>query len=127
MIFKPKNIGVVAIGRNEGDRLKQCLNSIIPQTDQIIYVDSGSIDSSPQFARSLGIETVELDSSVPFTAARARNAGFEKLLEIYPDIEFVQFIDGDCELAQSWQIQFYRNRLLKQQSVLIEYKTSTSP
>lgn len=102
MIFKPTNIGVVAIGRNEGDRLKQCLNSIIPQTDQIIYVDSGSTDSSPQFARSLGIETVELDSSVPFTAARARNAGFEKLLEIYPDIEFVQFIDGDCELAQSW-------------------------
>ncbi|MDJ0556394.1 MAG: glycosyltransferase family A protein [Microcoleaceae cyanobacterium MO_207.B10] len=105
MIYKPTNIGVVAIGRNEGDRLKRCLHSIIQQTDWIIYVDSGSTDDSPQLARSLGIETVELDFSVPFTAARARNAGFEKLLEIYPDIEFVQFIDGDCELAESWLSQ----------------------
>jgi GT2 family glycosyltransferase len=39
---------------------------------------------------------------VPFTAARARNAGFEKLLAADPDTEFVQFVDGDCEVAAGW-------------------------
>lgn len=95
-------IGVVAIGRNEGDRLKRCLHSIIKEVDLIVYVDSGSTDNSPKFARSLGIETVELDLSTPFTAARARNAGFYRLLEIDPNLEFVQFVDGDCELIEGW-------------------------
>ncbi len=102
MRSKPTNIGVVAIGRNEGDRLKQCLHSILTGSDLIVYVDSGSTDNSPEFARSLGIETIELDSSIPFTAARARNAGFDRLLEICPDLEFVQFVDGDCELVAGW-------------------------
>lgn len=95
-------VGVVAIGRNEGERLKQCLHSIIREADLIVYVDSGSTDNSPQLARCLGVETVELDSSIPFTAALARNAGFQKLLEMSPDLEFVQFVDGDCELVKGW-------------------------
>ncbi len=40
--------------------------------------------------------------SQPFTAARARNAGLERLLEVHPEIAFVQFIDGDCELRAGW-------------------------
>jgi GT2 family glycosyltransferase len=40
-----------------------------------------------------------LDLSIPFTAARARNAGFAAL---DPVPEFVQFIDGDCVLEQGW-------------------------
>ena len=95
-------IGVVAIGRNEGERLKYCLHSIALEVDLIVYVDSGSTDNSLELARSFGVETVELDLSVPFTAARARNAGFYKLLEISPDLEFVQFVDGDCELVEGW-------------------------
>ena len=43
--------GVVAIGRNEGERLKQCLKSVSSAT-QTIYVDSGSTDGSPQWART---------------------------------------------------------------------------
>lgn len=97
-----QKIGVVAIGRNEGDRLKHCLNSMLTETNLIVYVDSGSTDKSPELARSLGIETVELDLSVPFTAARARNAGFYRLLEMSPDLEFIQFVDGDCELIEGW-------------------------
>ncbi|MGB3532835.1 MAG: glycosyltransferase family A protein [Microcoleaceae cyanobacterium] len=98
-------IGVVAIGRNEGARLKKCLDSIIKETnfaDFIVYVDSGSTDNSLEIARSLEVETVELDSSIPFTAARARNAGFDRLLEMSPELEFIQFVDGDCELAPGW-------------------------
>jgi cellulose synthase/poly-beta-1,6-N-acetylglucosamine synthase-like glycosyltransferase len=67
-----------------------------------IYVDSGSTDSSVAWARGRGIETVELDSKKPFTAARARNAGLRRLWELYPDLSYVQFIDGDCELNPGW-------------------------
>ncbi|ELR98772.1 putative glycosyltransferase [Gloeocapsa sp. PCC 73106] len=99
------NFGVVTIGRNEGQRLINCLNSLrrnLPEATPIVYVDSGSVDKSCQKARELGVLVVELDTNTNFTAARARNAGFEKLLELYPDLDYVQFIDGDCELIEGW-------------------------
>jgi hypothetical protein len=68
----------------------------------VVYIDSGSGDGSPDYARSKGTEVVELDLSIPFTAARARNAGCERLLEMRPTLEFVQFVDGDCSFAQAW-------------------------
>jgi GT2 family glycosyltransferase len=46
-----------------------------------------------------------LDLSKPFTAARARNAGFKRLRQLVPDIPYVQFLDGDCELAEDWPEQ----------------------
>jgi glycosyltransferase involved in cell wall biosynthesis len=95
-------IGVVAIGRNEGERLRRCLESIGSQAEAIVYVDSGSTDNSLALARSLGVETVELDMTAPFSAARARNQGFQRLIEIRPEIEFVQFVDGDCEIVAGW-------------------------
>ncbi len=92
-------IGIVAIGRNEGDRLRRCLSSIPPGTAAAIYVDSGSTDDSLAMASSLGVNTVQLDMSIPFTAARARNEGARRLVELHPEIELIQFIDGDCVLA----------------------------
>jgi GT2 family glycosyltransferase len=93
-------IGVVAIGRNEGERLRRCLLSVPRSVRGTVYVDSGSTDGSPEVARALGAEVVELDLSTPFTAARARNAGIRHLLaDGACDIAFVQILDGDCELA----------------------------
>jgi hypothetical protein len=37
-----------------------------------------------------------------FTAARARNAGAEKLLILYPHVQFIQFVDGDCVVVDGW-------------------------
>lgn len=93
--------GAVAIGRNEGERLKQCLNSLSAAT-QLVYVNSGSSDGSVTWARQMGIDVVELDLTLPFTAARARNAGFRRLLHLCPALSYVQFIDGDCELNREW-------------------------
>jgi glycosyltransferase involved in cell wall biosynthesis len=93
--------GAVAIGRNEGARLGRCLASM-PAGVPVVYVDSGSGDGSVDRARELGASVVELDLTVPFTAARARNAGYECLIAIAPHIEFVLFIDGDCQLARAW-------------------------
>lgn len=95
-------IGVVVIGRNEGERLRRCLESALGSAERLVYVDSGSTDGSAELARSLGAEVVELDMSVPFTAARARNAGFRRLLESASRPRYVQFVDGDCELRPGW-------------------------
>jgi glycosyltransferase involved in cell wall biosynthesis len=95
------DFGVVAIGRNEGDRLKRCLLSL-PPSATVVYVDSGSTDGSDLWARGHGAQVVVLDMGRPFTAARARNAGFRRLIEIEPNISFVQFVDGDCELVNEW-------------------------
>ncbi|HAX76126.1 MAG TPA: glycosyltransferase [Cyanobacteria bacterium UBA11372] len=97
-----KKIGVVVIGRNEGSRLIRSLESVVDKSRPVVYVDSGSTDGSCQVARDRNVEVVELDMSVPFTAARARNAGFDRLREKYPEVEYVQFIDGDCEVVPGW-------------------------
>ncbi|KAB8334039.1 glycosyltransferase [Scytonema tolypothrichoides VB-61278] len=97
-----QSIGVVVIGRNEGNRLEACLLSVIGEGKSVVYVDSGSTDGSVALARSLGVHVIELDLSIPFTAARARNTGFEYLLQIQPELEFVQFVDGDCRVVEGW-------------------------
>lgn len=88
-------VDIVLIGRNEGSRLVAALASLPGQARQVVYVDSGSTDSSVAEARRAGAQVVELDMSVPFTAARARNAGFAALI----DPDFVMFVDGDCTLV----------------------------
>ncbi len=50
----------------------------------------------------MGCVVVDLDQTIPFTAARARNAGLQRLLELNPTQEYVQFLDGDCEIQPDW-------------------------
>lgn len=95
-------VGVVAIGRNEGERLRRCLASVTGRDMPVVYVDSASSDGSVESARSMGADVVELDMSLPFSAARARNAGLERLTELAPGLRFVQFVDGDCEVVPGW-------------------------
>jgi glycosyltransferase involved in cell wall biosynthesis len=102
MMQKPA-IGIVVIGRNEGERLKQCLRSL-PKGMPVVYVDSGSSDDSVAFARSLGVLAIELDLTIPFTAARARNVGWRRLVKDFPSIDAVQFVDGDCEVQPNWLV-----------------------
>jgi GT2 family glycosyltransferase len=96
------SIAIVAIGRNEGDRLVRCLESIVKIGLRGVYVDSASTDQSVKNARALGFEVIELDMTIPFTAARARNEGSKLLSEKMPALEYIQFLDGDCELAEEW-------------------------
>ena len=98
-----KAIGIVIIGRNEGERLKNCVRSLANDSSRkIVYVDSASSDDSVSFVKNEGFDVVELDMSLPFSAARARNEGYRFLLERYHDIEFIQFVDGDCEVDAHW-------------------------
>ena len=95
-------VGIVVIGRNEGERLRACLESLKATRLPVVYVDSGSTDDSIKLAEEYNAVVVELDSSACFTAARARNAGYLKMSALQPDTSLIQFIDGDCTLAPGW-------------------------
>lgn len=97
-----EHLGVVVIGRNEGERLRRCLESLGGLVRAAVYVDSGSEDDSVAMARKMGASVVELDTTIPFTAARARNEGFAALRRARADVEMVQFVDGDCEVEDGW-------------------------
>ena len=95
-------VGVVIIGRNEGERLVRCLLSVrqsVRPDARIVYVDSGSSDGSVAAAAGAGAIVVDLDMTRPFTAARARNAGRAALPAA---CGYIQFVDGDCMLQPDW-------------------------
>jgi GT2 family glycosyltransferase len=96
-------IGAVVIGRNEGARLLACLASLEAVDPALtVYVDSGSTDGSVAAAAAAGARVVELDPSIPFSAARARNAGLAALRALPHPPDLVQFVDGDCVLREGW-------------------------
>jgi cellulose synthase/poly-beta-1,6-N-acetylglucosamine synthase-like glycosyltransferase len=102
---EPLRVAVVVIGRNEGERLRACLTSVLAMDYprdllDIVYVDSGSTDNSVALAESLGVRTVVLDG--PTTAARGRNAGWTRTTA-----PFVLFLDGDTLLHP----EFIRNNI----------------
>lgn len=102
-------IDAVAIGRNEGDRLIRCLDSLSEAGfRRVAYVDSGSTDGSVEAAGARGLTVVRLDLSTPFTAARARNAGVASLPDGEEQADLIQFIDGDCVLDPGWLPQASR-------------------
>ena len=95
-------IGVVVIGRNEGERLRRCLESVRHGAARVVYVDSGSTDGSVEMAKGLGLDVVDLDMTQSFTAARARNEGTRRLQQLDPNLQFVQYVDGDCEIVDGY-------------------------
>ena len=87
------SVSIVIIGRNEGERLVRCLESVRTMVAnhpaaELIYVDSGSTDASVRCALQFGASVVALTGSC--TAARARNAGWRAA-----DSDWVLFLDGD--------------------------------
>ena len=85
---------MVIIGRNEGTRLDRCLNSAKSQSFpghelEVLYVDSGSTDGSPERAAENGARVLTLSDERP-TAAKGRNRGFREAKG-----EFLFFVDGD--------------------------------
>ncbi len=95
------HLSVVIIGRNEGERLVRCLNSVslirgVEGQVEVIYVDSASTDGSPQAARARNAHVVILESGKR-TAARGRNAGWQTASAPY-----VLFLDGDTILHRDF-------------------------
>jgi glycosyltransferase involved in cell wall biosynthesis len=94
-------VGVIVIGRNEASRLRVTLTAVLPWLANLVYVDSNSIDGSPSIAENMGVNVVRITEGC-MSAARGRRMGMEYLLGKNPDLQYLQFIDGDCELAPNW-------------------------
>jgi cellulose synthase/poly-beta-1,6-N-acetylglucosamine synthase-like glycosyltransferase len=97
-------LSIVVIGRNEGQRLARCLESVaalrgFSGQKQIIYVDSASTDQSPGLARDLGAEVIVLDGE-NHSAAQGRNAGWRSARA-----PLVLFLDGDTVLHEDFPRQ----------------------
>lgn len=112
-------LGIVVIGRNEGERLKKCLASVIGYGYPTVYVDSGSTDRSVELAQSMKVSTVVLDPSLAFSAARARNTGAEYLSKKDTKIEYIQFIDGDCVMSSQWLQAAFENFKKNEQAAIV--------
>lgn len=107
-------ISFIVIGKNEGKKLKNCIQSIrdtISYNDinnsEIIYVDSNSSDNSVKLLdefENIHIYRIESESN----AAVARNLGAEKS---NGDVLF--FIDGDMEVIPENFSQFYNSNSKK--------------
>ena len=91
----------VVIGRNEGERLRSCLSSVLALSKAVVYADSASSDGSVALARSLDVKVVEI-ASAPMNAARGRSEGLAAARSAFGEAQFVQFIDGDCVLNPDW-------------------------
>jgi glycosyltransferase involved in cell wall biosynthesis len=90
-------LSIVVIGRNEGTRLRRCLESVVSACGfenraEIVYVDSASNDGSPETARAFDAEVIVLDGQ-KLTAARGRNEGWRRARAPY-----ILFLDGDTIL-----------------------------
>ncbi len=94
-------VGIVVIGRNEAPRLPACLASVRDHLKTTVYVDSGSVDGSADIAERAGVTTIRLQQG-PYTAARGREVGWRALAQRFPQLKYVQFIDGDCVLLPGW-------------------------
>jgi glycosyltransferase involved in cell wall biosynthesis len=89
-------LSIVVIGRNEGQRLASCLESIQQvrgvDVKEVIYVDSASTDGSPELARRYGATVIVIHPERP-TAALGRNAGWRHAAS-----DLILFLDGDTVL-----------------------------
>lgn len=99
-------LSVVIIGRNEGERLIACIQSVqkillSAAQLEIIYVDSASTDGSPERAAALGVLVISVQPERP-AAAIGRNAGW-----LAARAPLILFLDGDTLL----QPDFYQQAI----------------
>lgn len=93
--------GIVIIGRNEAHHLEWSLRSVLHEGLPCVYADCLSRDASLPIARKLKIPVVMVSGEM-LTAAKARNTGFNCLTAQFPSLEYIQFLDGDCQLKANW-------------------------
>lgn len=99
------HVGVVVIGRNEGEHLLRAFGSVGEQAGAAAYADSASTDESVALVRERfpAVAVVEMRADGQRMApSRGRNEGYAALRERLPSLRYVQFLDGDCELHPEW-------------------------
>ena len=85
-------ISLCVIARDEEDLLPGLLQSVAGVVDQVVVVDTGSVDSTVEVARSFGAQVVSDPWQNDFS--KARNAALE-----YAEGDYVLILDADERLA----------------------------
>jgi len=88
------NISLCMIVRDEEKSLPQCLNSVKDIVDQMVIVDTGSLDNTIQIARSFGAEVYSYKWSDHFS--EARNESIK-----YATRDWILWLDADETLDPS--------------------------
>ncbi|RED57600.1 glycosyltransferase family 2 protein [Cohnella lupini] len=65
-----KKIALVVIALNEETKIRRCLESAIPFVDEMVVVDTGSIDRTKEIAREIGAKIYDYQWNNDFAAAR---------------------------------------------------------
>lgn len=86
-------ISLCMIVKNEADNIRRCLASVKGVVDEIIVVDTGSNDTTPQVALELGAKVYHFEWNDNFSDAR--NLSLAKATG-----DWILFLDADEELAQ---------------------------
>ncbi len=137
---RPPTIALCLIVRDEATSLPRCLASVGHDVDEIIVVDTGSTDGTPEVARSLGATVLDFPWAGDFSAARnyaldhaasdwilqldadeelapGHSAKLKPLIAAHPQAEgfFVRMIDflGDrpgLDRAANLSFRLFRNR-----------------
>ncbi len=84
-------LSLCMIVRNEEQDLPRCLSSVQGVVDEIVVVDTGSDDATPEIAREFGARVVSRPWTGDFSAAR--NGSLEEARG-----EWILFLDADEEL-----------------------------
>jgi len=82
------SVGAALIVRDEASALRRCLESLAGAVDEIVVVDTGSLDASPEVAEELGALVLHRPWDDDFSAAR--NFGLDRL-----SADWVLYIDAD--------------------------------
>jgi glycosyltransferase involved in cell wall biosynthesis len=94
-------LSVVIIAKNEEERIKKCLDSIMKlkqkYNTQIIFVDSASTDNTIMIADRYPIEIYQLNKSKYLNPSAGRYIGTSKAKG-----EYILFIDGDSILIEEF-------------------------
>jgi glycosyltransferase involved in cell wall biosynthesis len=89
-------VSVVVPTLNEGEYIGKCIKSILTQShpaDEIIVVDSGSVDGTVDVARNLGVVVVRGEKSIPVNRQLGVEAGTG---------DVVVTTDADCVHPRDW-------------------------
>ena len=84
-------LSVCLIAKNEAANIERCLNSVRPYADEIVLVDTGSSDATPELAASLGARVIRTEWINDFSAAR--NLSLSQATG-----DWILFLDCDEEL-----------------------------
>lgn len=101
MADKPITISLCLIVRNEEDTIARCLDSVKGIPDEIIIVDTGSIDRTKDIARQYTNRIFDFPWIDDFAAAR--NFAFSKATK-----DYIFWLDADDVLSESDREEFIK-------------------